>query len=314
MIDCTGGSIICDLLYIPSSDTSASSPCDWSFASAQPVGSVVLDTDSNHVQFGLTDSWLRISSVAVYLGNTSNPALAGNESMSVRSWYYPYVQQAAIQVDSPWRVGKSAFLRARASACWGHASTPSSVPSSVGSPVAPAALQSNGLPACPLQPVLPTISSLQSADATSTSRTSPNVARRRPLEWEDVLCPNRCHTEIRSCDSTCHNAWAYCNATALSAMPTCILHVRDNQSSPGTKTASWTNQRPCFGGTYVCDLYVIPGRANRICELNASVGDLWIGTVRIDTDANTFVHNVSSSNYTVSSAWAPTRRRSIPSR
>jgi hypothetical protein len=161
-IDCTGGSILCDLLHTPSSDTSAPSPCDWSFASAQPVGSVVLDTASNHVQFGLTntDSWLRISSVAVYLGNTSNPPLAGSESMSVRSWYYPYVQQAAIQVDSPWRVGKGAFLSAHASVCWGPAGTPTSVPSSVGSPVAPTALQSNGLPACPLQPVLPTISTL----------------------------------------------------------------------------------------------------------------------------------------------------------
>jgi hypothetical protein len=116
-IDCTGGSILCDLLYAPSSDTPDSSPCDWSFASARPVGIVVLDTDSNHVQFGLTDSWLRISSVAVYVGNTSNAALAGNESMSVRSWYYPYVQQAAIQVDSPWRVGKGAFLSAHASVC-----------------------------------------------------------------------------------------------------------------------------------------------------------------------------------------------------
>lgn len=302
-IDCTGGSILCDLMYAPSADASASSPCDGSLASVRPIGRVLLDTDSNFVQFGLTDSWLRISSVTVYVGNASNPALAGNDSKSVRSWYYPYVQQTAIQVDLPWRVATGTFLSAHASVCWGSTSTPAAAPSSVGSPVvAPTAPRSDGLPACPLQPVLPSIS-VQSADATSSGSRSPTVARRRTLEWDDVLCPNQCRPEHNQpCDSTCQNAWAYCNATELSSMPTCILRARNDQTLPGSTTASWANQLPCFGGTYECDLYVMPESGARDCEINAAAGDLRIGTVRIDTDANTCAFNVSASNYTISSA------------
>jgi hypothetical protein len=152
--------ILCNL-FIPSSDTYASSPCDRSFATAQPVGKVVLDTDSSYVQFGLTDLWLQISSLAFYMGNTLNPCLAGNDSRSVRAWYHPYGRQAAIQVPLPWRVGSGAFISAYASVCWGstNTSTPTAVPTLRRSPVAPTYLLSDELPACPLQRVLPSIPS-----------------------------------------------------------------------------------------------------------------------------------------------------------
>jgi hypothetical protein len=309
-INCTGGSLLCDVVLA----SPTPSLCNASSDVGEPLGSVILDTDSSSVQFALTDPNFQLASVDLYLG--SGPDLSGNDSFAMHSWYYPYVRQAIMPLSISRSISPGTFFTAHASVCWGSTSTPTASPSTNGSPVLaldpqPTLPRCSASPAAPSSSIQPTSSDVASMSSTSNATPKPSIATRRrrrrrrlqSLEVRNAMCPNQCQPgQLQACDSTCRSAWAYCNTTDTStAPPTCVFHNRTNQSSQSSM--SWTNPIPCFG-SFECDLYLILNLDNRDCAIDEAAGDLWIGKVWIDTDARSCTLNITASNYSISSARA----------
>jgi hypothetical protein len=316
-INCTGGSLLCDVVLA----SLTPSLCNASSDVGGPLGSVILDTDSSSVQFALADQTFQLASVDLYLGRS--PDLSGNDSFAMHSWYYPYVRQAIMPLSISWSIGPGTFLMAHASVCGGSTSTPTASPSSTGSPALalepePTLPRCAESPAAPSSSIQPTSSDVASAPSTSNPSPTPSIVTRRrrrrrrrrlqSLKVRNAMCPNQCRPgQLQACDSTCRSAWAYCNKTDTSTSPpTCVFHNRTNQSFQSSMT--WTNPIPCFR-SFECDLYLMIDEENRDCAVDESTGDVWIGTVRIDTDAGTCTFNVTASNYSISSG----RSRSVAS-